>query len=75
MVWKNNTHVGFGIAKGNDGKYFYIINYFPTVNIDGEFKKNVFQFRTDKKEEISKNILDKTGVKKYVVKKYWKNIK
>ena len=75
MVWKNSTHVGFGIAKSNDGKYFYVINYFPTGNIDGEFKKNVFPVGTNKKEEISKNKLDETDNKKYVVKKVVKEYK
>ena len=76
MVWKNSTHVGFGMAKSNDGKYFYVINYFPTGNIDGEFKKNVFPVGTNKKEEMSKNNnLDETDNKKYVVKKVVKEYK
>ena len=75
MVWKNSTHVGFGMAKSNDGKYFYVINYFPTGNIDGKFKKNVFPVGTNKKEEISKNKLDETDNKKYVVKKVVKEYK
>ena len=75
MVWKNSTHVGFGMAKSNDGKYYYVINYFPTGNIDGEFKKNVFPVGTNKKEEMSKNNLDETDNKKYVVKKVVKEYK
>ena len=75
MVWKNSTHVGFGIAKSNEGKYFYVINYFPTGNIDGEFKKNVFPVGTNKKEEMSKNNFDETDNKKYEVKKVVKEYK
>lgn len=86
MVWKDSTHIGFGMAKSNDGKYFYVINYFPTGNIDGEFKKNVFPVGTkieneqgnnklNKKEEISKNNLDETDNKKYVIKKVVKKYK
>ena len=65
MVWKDSELIGFGMAKNSEGKYFYVINYFPTGNIDGEFKKNVLPLGTkvaldlnskqNKKEEISKN--------------------
>ena len=86
MVWKSSTHIGFGIAKSNDGKYFYVINYFPTGNVDGEFKKNVFPKGTkveneqrnnklNKKQEISKNNFDEDENKKYVIKKVVKEYK
>ena len=86
MVWKDSTHIGFGIAKSNDGKYFYVINYFPTGNVDGEFKKNVFPPGTitqnekgnnkiKKKEEIIKKNKDETENKKYVIKKIEKEYK
>ena len=83
MVWKDTEFIGFGMAKNSNGKYFYVINYFPTGNIDGEFKKNVFPNGTkldlgnskqNKKEEISKNdtydeeeVIKKNS--KYVIKK------
>ena len=66
MVWKDTELIGFGMAKNSEGKYFYVLNYFPTGNVDGEFKKNVLPLGTkvamdlgnnkqNKKEEISKN--------------------
>ena len=42
MVWKDSELLGFGMSKSSNGKYFYVINYYPTGNVDGEFKKNVF---------------------------------
>ena len=85
MVWKDTDLIGFGMAKNSEGKYFYVINYFPTGNIDGEFKKNVLPLGTkvtldlnskqSKKEEISKNDMsdsDEEDMKKnskYTVKK------
>jgi uncharacterized protein YkwD len=73
------------MAKNSEGKYFYVINYFPTGNIDGEFKKNVLPLGTkvaldlnskqNKKEEISKNDMsdsDEDDMKKnskYTIKK------
>ena len=58
MVWKNTDYIGFGMEKSSNGKYFYVINYYPTGNIDGEFKKNVFPEGTklisNKKEEEKK---------------------
>ena len=65
MVWKDSELIGFGMAKSSEGKYFYVINYFPTGNIDGEFRKNVFPNGTkleignnkqNKKEEIKNDI-------------------
>lgn len=70
MVWKDTEFIGFGMAKNKAGKYFYVINYFPTGNIDGEFKKNVFPSGTKaKNEKIIKNNNNDSDGDKYVVKK------
>ena len=87
MVWKSTDFIGFGIAKNKEGKYFYVINYFPTGNIDGEFKKNVLPLGTkltfdvknnkNKKKEICKNDDDDDNnfnEEKYYVKKVVKEI-
>ena len=87
MVWKSTDFIGFGMAKNKEGKYFYVINYFPTGNIDGEFKKNVLPLGTKliieinnnnvkktKKQEIYKND-DDNNEEKYYVKKVVKEIK
>ena len=85
MVWKSTDFIGFGIAKNKEGKYFYVINYFPTGNIDGEFKKNVLPLGTkltfdvknnkNKKKEICKNDDDNnSNEEKYYVKKVVKEI-
>ena len=42
MAWKDSELFGFGMSKSSNGKYFYVINYYPNGNVDGEFKKNVF---------------------------------
>ena len=81
MVWKNTDYIGFGMEKSSNGKYFYVINYYPTGNIDGEFKKNVFPEGTklisNKKEEEKKNEFDNNKNCKYtfnkVVKEYKNN--
>ena len=81
MVWKNTDYIGFGMEKSSNGKYFYVINYYPTGNIDGEFKKNVFpegtKFISNKKEEEKKNEFDNNKNCKYtfnkVVKEYKNN--
>lgn len=41
MVWKDTQYIGFGMQKGSDGKYYYVLNYYPTGNVDGQFHKNV----------------------------------
>ena len=41
MVWKNTEYIGFGMQKSSKGKYYYVINYYPTGNVDGQFHKNV----------------------------------
>ena len=75
MVWKDTEFIGFGMAKSKEGKYFYVINYFPTGNVDGEFKKNVFPKGTKvKNEKIIKNNSNDSDGDKYVVKKILKVI-
>ena len=41
MVWKDTQYIGFGMQKDSDGKYYYVLNYYPTGNVDGQFHKNV----------------------------------
>ena len=41
MVWKNSEYIGFGMVKSSNGETFFVINYYPAGNIDGEFRKNV----------------------------------
>ena len=41
MVWKSSEYIGFGMQQAK-GKYYFVIDYYPTGNIDGEFQKNVF---------------------------------
>ena len=70
LVWKDTDFIGFGMAKSSDNKYYYVINYFPTGNIDGQFKKNVLpegskvsldsgKNKHNIKEEISKKEINK----------------
>ena len=85
MVWKDTELIGFGMAKSSDGKYYFVINYFPTGNIDGEFQNNVFPEGTkilndnnkqDKKIEIKNNIdnsdEEEKENNKYIIKKVLK---
>jgi hypothetical protein len=50
MVWKKTREVGFGIAKGRDGKFYFVAEYFPSGNIRGQYEDNVFQLT---EEEMS----------------------
>ena len=70
LVWKDTDFIGFGMAKSSDNKYYYVINYFPTGNIDGQFKSNVLpegskvsldsgKNKHNIKEEISKKEINK----------------
>ena len=56
MVWKSSEFIGFGMQKSLKGKYYYVINYYPTGNIDGQFQKNVFPVGTITTEPINKKI-------------------
>jgi hypothetical protein len=29
VVWKNSTHVGFGVAEASDGSFYAVANYYP----------------------------------------------
>ena len=51
MVWKNSELIGFGMQKNSDHKYYFVINYFPSGNVEGQFKKNVFPYGTKPPEE------------------------
>ena len=63
MIWKNTQLIGFGMQKSK-GKYYFVINYYPTGNVDGQFQKNVFPLGTkladisnnDEKKEKKENI-------------------
>ena len=57
MVWKNTELIGFGMQKSLKGKYYYVINYYPTGNVDGQFHKNVFPSGT--------NVFETSSNKKY----------
>ena len=41
LVWKNSEYIGFGMVKSSSGETFFVINYFPAGNVDGEFRRNV----------------------------------
>ena len=56
MVWKNSDLIGFGMKKSLKGKYYYVINYYPTGNIDGQFQKNVLPPGTKVNESSNRNI-------------------
>jgi len=70
MVWKNSQLIGFGMQKSSDGRYFFVLNYYPTGNVDGQFKKNVFPSGTkvseasNNKKKIKDNKNDKIDVEK-----------
>ena len=51
MVWKNSQLIGFGMQKATNNKYFFVINYYPTGNVDGQFKQNVLPSGTTFFEE------------------------
>ena len=42
MAWKDSELFGFGMSKSSNGKYFYVINYYPNGNVQyiGEFKRD-----------------------------------
>ena len=44
MVWRSSEFIGFGMQKNASDKYFFVINYFPTGNVDSQFKNNVLPF-------------------------------
>ncbi|XP_070073045.1 Golgi-associated plant pathogenesis-related protein 1 isoform X2 [Drosophila takahashii] len=41
LIWKNARELGFGHARGKNGRYWVVARYYPPVNIKGEFKENV----------------------------------
>ncbi len=56
MIWKSSEFIGFDMQKSLKGKYYYVINYYPTGNIDGQFQKIVFPVGTINTEPINKKI-------------------
>ena len=44
MVWQNSQLIGFGMQKASNNKYYFVINYYPTGNVEGLFKLNVLPF-------------------------------
>ncbi|RNA02152.1 Golgi-associated plant pathogenesis-related 1 [Brachionus plicatilis] len=42
VIWKSTKEVGFGVAE-NDGKFYFVAEYFPSGNIPGQYDTNVFQ--------------------------------
>lgn len=47
IVWKSTREAGFGIVLGNDGKFYFVAEYFPSGNIRGQYEENVFQLSND----------------------------
>ena len=62
MVWKNSQLIGFGMQKSSDGRYFFVLNYYPTGNVDGQFKKNVFPSGTKVSEASNNKKKDKNVI-------------
>lgn len=54
------------MAKSSDNKYYYVINYFHTWNIDGQFKTNVLPEGTKVSLDSGKN---KPNIKEEIRKK------
>ena len=51
MIWKSSKLIGFGMQKASNNKYYFVINYYPTGNVEGLFKLNVLPFPTNSFEE------------------------
>lgn len=41
VIWKDTREVGFGVARGKDGNFYAVANYFPAGNYQGRFSENV----------------------------------
>lgn len=41
MVWSETKSMGLGMATGFDGKIYFVCNYDPPGNVDGQFASNV----------------------------------
>ena len=61
MVWKCSEYIGFGMVKSSRGETFFVINYYPAGNVDGEFRRNVIPPGTP----VSHNASTKSKVNKY----------
>lgn len=42
VVWRGSREFGIGKAKGSDGKWIVVANYWPAGNVLGKFVDNVF---------------------------------
>ena len=51
MVWQSSHLIGFGMQKASNNKYYFVLNYYPTGNVDGLFKQNVLPFPMNSFEE------------------------
>jgi len=47
IIWKSTQEAGFGVAKGADGKFYFVGEYFPSGNIRGQYDENVSQLTDD----------------------------
>lgn len=54
MIWKDSKEIGFSKLEYGDEKYIIVIFYSPKGNIDGEFKKNVFQPNVNEEKHETK---------------------
>ena len=41
LVWKSSKYVGFGCSNNNQGKKYFVANYYPAGNTFNEFRENV----------------------------------
>jgi len=41
MIWKSTKYAGIGISKAKSGNWYFVCNYYPKGNEEGEYKENV----------------------------------
>jgi hypothetical protein len=49
LVWKSTREVGFGISRASNGTLYMVGFYYPSGNIDEQFKDNVLVNKYKKK--------------------------